>query len=57
MNGAPASGCSFGQHMVDQRPKFDNQLRRRKGGFSQNQVLSRKGIIRPTKKKKYHYVT
>lgn len=22
---APASGCQFGQHMVDQRPRFENQ--------------------------------
>jgi hypothetical protein len=45
MNGAPAagkgSGQGFPQMMVDQTPKYDNQ------------VWSRKGkIYRPTKKKK-----
>lgn len=55
MNGAPASGCSFGQHMVDQRPRFDNQVRKR--GRRESQVLSRKsGIIRPDKRKKVKFL-
>ena len=47
------SGCSFGQQMVDQRPAFDQK---RKGKFSSNQVVSRKGIIRRDKRKKAKYV-
>jgi len=55
MNGAPPSGCSFGQHMVDQRPKFDNQMRRR--GRRENQVVGKKGtIIRPDKRKKVKFL-
>lgn len=53
MNGAPASGCSFGQHMVDQRPRFD---RRNRKGRRENQVLSKKGVIRPDKRHKVKYL-
>jgi hypothetical protein len=50
------SGCSFGQFMVDQRPVFDNSVRRRKRPRRENQVLSRKGIIRPDKRRKAKYL-
>lgn len=54
MNGAPVSGCQFAQAMVNQTPRFD---RRNRKGRRENQVLSRKGIIRSDKRKKTHYVT
>lgn len=54
MNGNISSGCSFGQHMVDQRPRFDNQVRKRRRRT--NQVLSKAGIIRPDKRQKVKYL-
>ena len=48
------SGCSFGQAMVDQRPRFDSSRKRK---FSSNQVVSKRGkIIRPDKRKKIRYL-
>lgn len=47
------SGCSFGQQMVDQTPRFDS---RRKGKFSSNQVVSKRGIIRKDRRKKVRYL-
>lgn len=49
-----SSGCNFGQAMTDQTPRFDGQVRKRK--FSSNQVMSRKGIIRPNKRKKVKFL-
>lgn len=46
-----ACSCSFGQHMVDQTPKYDNQVRKRKRR-RKNQVLGKSGIIRPDKRYK-----
>lgn len=37
----PSSGCKCGQFMVDQRPKWDNQI-----------VSRRTGVIRCNKRKK-----
>ena len=46
-----------GQMMVDQRPVFDNGMRRkrRRKGYRENQVIGRAGIIRPDKRKKAKY--
>lgn len=53
MNG-PSSGCSFGQHMVNQTPRYDNQVRKAR---RPNQVLSKKsGVIRPDKRKKVKFL-
>lgn len=43
-----------GQMMVDQRPRFENAVRkrRRKNG---NQVIGKAGIIRPDKRQKAKY--
>lgn len=48
-------GQMYKQVMVDQTPKFDNQIRkkRRKGG---NQVMSKSGIIRPDKRYKAKFL-
>lgn len=43
------SSCQCSQHMVDQTPRFERKTRR------ENQVLSRKGIIRRDKRKKGKY--
>ena len=51
----PSSGCSFGQHMVTQTPVFDNAVRKRRTA-RENQVLSRKGIIRRDKRKKAKFL-
>lgn len=48
-----ASGCSFGQAMVDRTPAYDTKRKRK---FSSNQVLSKGGVIRPNKKKKAKYL-
>lgn len=53
MNASIASGSQFGQAMVDQRPVFD---RKRKGKFSSNQVVSKRGVIRKDKRKKVRYL-
>lgn len=45
-----------GQHMVDQRPVFDNQIRKKKRKFSENQVVGKSGIIRPDKRHKARYL-
>jgi hypothetical protein len=50
------NGCQFPQTKVDQTPRYDNQIRRGKRGRSSNQVMSRKGIIRPDKRKKPHFL-
>lgn len=55
MNGQAAKGCSFGQHMVDQHPRYDNQLRRRRGR-RKNQAMGPTGLIRPDKRYKSKYV-
>ena len=39
--------------MVDQRPRFDGQRKRK---FSSNQVVSKKGVIRADKRKKVRYL-
>jgi len=49
------TGCSFGQFMVDQRPRFDNARRRNKRGRRENQVQGKR-LIRPDKRKKPHYL-
>lgn len=43
-----------GQHMVDQGPKYENDLRRKKGR-RKNQIISQAGIIRPDKREKAKY--
>jgi len=48
------TGCSFGQFMVDQRPRFDARRQRRRGR-RENQVRG-KNLIRPDKRKKPHYL-
>lgn len=55
MNANISSGCSFGQHMVSQTPVFDNAVRKRRT-VRENQVLSRKGIIRRDKRKKAKFL-
>lgn len=52
---ANASGCQCGQFMVDQRPAYDNQIRRKKKRRV-NQVIGKSGLIRPDKRvrAKYH---
>lgn len=47
------SGCNYGQHMVDQGPRFEGQ---KKKGRRENQVMSQKGIIRPDKRKKAKFL-
>ena len=49
-----SSGCSFGQAFVDRTPAYDGGMKKRK--FSSNQVMSRKGIIRPNKRKKVKFL-
>lgn len=44
----------FGQFMADQRPRFDNQMKRR--SRRENQVSGKGGIIRPDKRKKVKYL-
>jgi len=46
--------CNTGQHMVDQGPKYENQLKKK--GRRKNQVLSQQGIIRPDKREKVRYL-
>lgn len=54
MNGP--SGCGFASAMVNQGPKFEGgKCKRKKCQCRPNQVVSRKGIIRPDKRKKAHY--
>lgn len=48
------TGCSFGQHFVDQGPKYDNQIKKRRKSNG-NQVIGKAGIIRPDKRKKAKY--
>lgn len=50
------SGCSFGQHMVNQTPAFDNAIRKKKRKQHGNQVISKAGIIRPDKRQKARYL-
>lgn len=50
------SACSYSQSFVDQTPRYDNQLRKRKRRQHGNQVISRGGIIRPDKRKKAKYL-
>lgn len=45
----------MGQHMVDQGPRFDNQIRKGKRR-RENQVIGKAGIIRPDKRKKVKYL-
>lgn len=44
----------FPQRMVDQTPKFENRVRKRKCNC--NQVMAKCGIIRPDKRKKTRYL-
>jgi hypothetical protein len=56
MSPGNSSGCSFGQHMVDQTPRFDNQVRKgRRRGRRENQVQGKK-LIRPDKRFKAKYL-
>lgn len=45
---------STGQMMVDQRPRFDNAVRKRRRKHP-NQVIGKSGIIRPDKRNKAKY--
>ena len=49
-----ASGCQFAQSMVNQGPRFDNQIRKRKR--RKNQVVGKSGLIRPDKRYKARYL-
>ena len=49
------SGCQFSQAMVDQRPKFDNAMRKRKARRP-NQVIGKSGLIRPDRRHKVKYL-
>jgi len=42
--------------MVDQRPRYDNAMRRQKRTRRENQVVGKGGIIRPDKRKKPHFL-
>lgn len=55
MNTGTASGCSFSQAMVDQRPAYDNAVRKGKPRRA-NQVIGKSGIIRPDRRKKAKYL-
>lgn len=44
------------QSMVDQTPRYDNQLRRKKKGRRPNQVIGKSGIIRSDKRLKAKYL-
>lgn len=57
MTGSPfiSSGTQFTQAMVDQRPRFDNGVRRRKRKHSGNQVMGQ-NLIRPDKRHKVRYL-
>lgn len=50
MSSAFTTGCSCGQHMVDQGPKYDNQVRKKRRRVHKNQALGRSGILRPDKR-------
>lgn len=54
MNG-PMQSSGQGQFMVDQYPKFDNDLKRKKGR-RKNQIISQTGIIRPDLRTKTKYL-
>lgn len=49
------SGSSFAQAMVNQAPRFDGALRRKKRGRRENQVMGKK-LIRPDLRKKAKYL-
>lgn len=53
-----AKGCSPGQHLVDQTPRYDNQVRKRRKRRRVNatQVISQAGLIRPDKRMKARYL-
>ena len=53
MNANISSGCQFGQHIVNQTPKFDNAVRKAR---RPNQVMSKAGFIRRAKRKKAKYL-
>ena len=43
--------------MVSQTPKFDNAVKKgHRRGRRENQVVGKRGIIRPDKRKKAHYL-
>lgn len=48
--------CSLPQCMIDQTPKYDNQVRKRRRGRRENQVMGKGGIIRPDKRMKCKYL-
>lgn len=47
-----AAGYQFGQHMVNQTPKFEKAVYK---GRRENQVMSKSGIIRRDKRKKHKF--
>jgi hypothetical protein len=53
--GSPHSSGQFTQMKVDQIPKFENSLRKRKGRRP-NQVVGKSGIIRRDKREKVKYL-
>jgi len=53
---AIASGCSFSQHMVNQGPKYDNQVRKKKKRPMSNQVVGKSGLLRPDLRRKVKYL-
>jgi hypothetical protein len=53
--GATPGGYGFGQHMVDQTPVFDNTARKGRSRRP-NQVIGKKGIIRPDRRKKAKFL-
>lgn len=48
------AGANYGQHMVDQTPRFEGQ--RKKKPRRENQVIGKQGIIRPDKRTKHTYL-
>jgi hypothetical protein len=48
------SSGNYGQHMVDQGPRFEGH--RKKKPRRENQVLSKANIIRPDKRNKAKYL-
>jgi hypothetical protein len=55
MSPGNSSGCQFGNHMVNQTPRFET-LRRKKKGRRESQVIGKSGIIRPDLRKKAKYL-
>lgn len=54
--GSNSKGCSFGQYLVDESPRYDNQVRKRRRS-RKHQALNRgSGLIRPDKRYKVKYL-